>query len=76
MDLENYIIGQYEIGLSIDYIADCVHDRINNSYYKRFKSAYKYISFGRLTKTECKKLVIDTILAHIRKKDETIISYR
>lgn len=74
MNLDDYIICLYDIGIDIDTIVSRVYDKLTNSYQNRYSKAYSYISFGKVTHKECKEIVISTILDYIRKKDETKIS--
>lgn len=75
MNLEEYIIGMYDIGLDIDRIIDNVYDKLLDSYHNRYTKAYAYISFGKVTYKECKEIVMSTILDYVRKKDDTRKGY-
>ena len=75
MDLKDYIICLYDIGINIDSIVDKVYDKLNNSYQNRYTKAYAYISFGKVTHKECRQIVMSTILEYVRQKEDSRTRY-
>ena len=70
MNLDEYIIGMYDIGLDIGKITDNVYDKLSDSYHNRYTKAYAYISFGKVSHKECQELVMSTIFDYVRHKDD------
>ena len=70
MNLEEYIISMYDIGLDLDRIVDNVYDKLSNSYHNRYTKSYAYISFGKVTRKECQEIVMSTIFNYVRFREE------
>lgn len=75
MNLDDYIIGMYDIGLDIDRITDNVYDKLTDSYHNRYTKALAYISFGKVTRKECQELVMSTIFKYVKYKEDTRKGY-
>ena len=69
-NLEKYIISLYISGIDVDVIVDRFYTKMKHSYNKRYENLFNYISFGKVSKKECKNYTILTILDYLNKTNK------